>query len=316
MTAARRALLVVALVLVGAAAPLAGTAPAGAHNSRTAFDGTYGPYDVVATIRDVDDTSDVGLELDLVVRTVEGKDPVEDATVRVEAVPDGGDGTGPVAVERYGNVYRSTLDGGDVERWAVAVTIDGPVGVTEIDEDVPGPATLHGSALGTRLTSAPSTGWLVVVLAGLAALAVAGFTRWWRTATFVGGGVLLAACATALVGSLSGSSGGGAGRVVAVVPPLLSAALLVAGMVLTARDRADARALVFAGGAGLAATVGLVNRDVLTSADASTVLSPVVAQATTALALGLGGGLALMVLVLSRDDLRALVGRRSPHPTD
>lgn len=84
MTLARRAsrLAVAAVAVAGTA--LAGATPSGAHNSRTAFTGVFGPYDVVGSVRYVHEASVRGVTLDLTVRTEGSRRPVEGASVRVE----------------------------------------------------------------------------------------------------------------------------------------------------------------------------------------------------------------------------------------
>ncbi|WCO68810.1 hypothetical protein PO878_08735 [Iamia majanohamensis] len=304
MTTAVRAL--VAALAASLVTLVAVAGPAAAHNSRTAFLGTYGPYDVVASVRDVDDTDAPGVLLDLTLRTEEGRDPVEDARVEVTGSADG-DTAGPVDVERYGNVYRATLPGGQVERWEVSVALDGPPGTIAFDESVPGPVVLHdGIGIGPS-GGAAAGGWLAAAAVALVALPLLGLTRWGREVTLAAGVVLLASCATAAAQAWTRSADAAPARALALLAPLLAAGLLVAGLVLTARRRADGRVPVFTGAAGLAVLFGVVNRQVLTRGEVPMLLSPGVARASVAVALGVGGGLAMLAVVGSRGALRALV---------
>jgi hypothetical protein len=291
VTWGRRALLLVAATV---AVLLAGP-PAGAHNQRTAFLGDYGPYDVVASVRDRDQPGQDGVLLEMVVRTAGERAPVDDATVVVTG-EGGGTDVGPLPVDQYGNVYRVVLPGNEVDVWDVEVELAGPPGTTTLSEEVPGPRTLHGSSLLTS-DSSPTGGWLAFAGLTLLGLALVGLTPWWRPAMWASALVLIATCAVTAVQVWTAPTTDAAERV-ALVPVAVLVVVLAAGLVLS-RRRDDARALVFAGGAGLAVLVGWANRAALTASSTDTVLSPTATRAVAALALGLGGGLALMVVVLS-----------------
>lgn len=314
VTPGRRALLLAAL---GAALTILVTAaPAGAHNRRTAFLGDYGPYDVVASVRDLDQPGEDGILVELVVRTAGARQPVDDASLRV--VGDAGDGSvGPLPVERYGNAYRVVFPGDDVDRWDVEVTLEGPPGRATLTEVVPGPRVLHDSGSRADLSApAPSGGWLTVIVAAVVLVPLAGFTRRWRPVMAVVGAALLLAGATAAWEVWARPTTEPVERL-GLVPVAGLGALLLTGLVLVGRGRDDARGLIFAGSAGLAVLVGWVNRDGLTTVGSAQVLSPGLAQAVAALALGLGAGLALLMVVLSRDQVRTLVSgltHRSPDP--
>lgn len=297
MISGRRALLLLAVM----AAVLLSGAPAGAHNQRTAFVGDYGPYDVVASVRDRDRPGQDGVLLEVVVRTAGERSPVDDAELTVTG--EGGEGeVGPLPVDQYGNVYRVVLPGDEVDLWDVEVVLAGPPGTTTIAEEVPGPRTLHGGSLLTT-DAAPAGGWLAGAGLALVGLALVGLTPWWRPAMWSAGVALIATSAVTswLVGTASTTDP--ADRV-GLVPVAVLVVVLAVGLVLSTR-RDDARALVFAGSAGLAVLVGWVNRAALTAASGDSVLSPTAARATAALALGLGGGLAMMMVVLSVRRLRS-----------
>lgn len=302
MTAARALLVCAATVTV----VLLGGTPASAHNQRTAFLGDYGPYDVVASVRDRDQPGQDGVLLEMVVRTSGDREPVEDARLTVTA-DGGGGGVGPLPVERYGNVYRVVLPGNEVDAWAVEVELTGPPGATTIVEAVPGPRALHGD-IPAGGASGTTGGWLVLTVAALVVLALAGFTPWWRPVMWAAATVLLATCAAAAWQVGTASTTDPAERA-GLVPVAVLGVLLATGLVLTTRGRDDARGLVFAGSAGLAVVVGWVNREAVTAASAASVLSPAAARAAAALALGLGGGLALLMVVLSLRQLRSPVAR-------
>ncbi len=167
LTTARAALLA---VLVTAAGIVAGPAPSSAHNSRTAFVGDFGPYDVVASVRDLDGPSDEqGVLLDVQVRTRDPLQPVDDADVRV-AGQAAGQQLGPLPAERFGNTYRVELPGADVEAWEVEVTIDAPAGATTKDPPVPGPVAQHGA--GAVVDSGDGTSRWLLPLAGVGLVAM------------------------------------------------------------------------------------------------------------------------------------------------
>ncbi|MFP3901503.1 MAG: hypothetical protein ACLFXM_11665 [Acidimicrobiia bacterium] len=306
MTLARRAsrLAVAAAAVAGVA--LGGATPSGAHNSRTAFTGVFGPYDVVGTVRYVHEASVHGVTLDLNVRTEGSRRPVERAAVLVEG--HAGERTvGPLDAERYGSTYRVVLPGGDVEHWEIETSIDGPPGPATFTRTVPGPVELrditdagsgHGDGAG-GLWTATTVGALVLVGAG-------GLTRWWRPVMRASGLVLLVACGAALVGSWSDATAPTAAKVLALLAPLVAAGLLVAGLVTTRDRRDESLLLVFAGAAGLAVLFGWMNRSFL-AGDVSSTLPPTLARTCVALALATGGGLALLVMACHRDKLRALV---------
>ena len=305
-----RAALGALLVAMTATLLLFQAQPAAAHNQRTAFAGVYGPYDIVATVRDVDRPRPGGVQLDLVIRTAADREPVDDATVRV-----GGGIGGAVVADRYGNVYRVLLPVGTVVSWTASIRVEAEPGVVSLSQVIPGPESLHGGVGGFTGGPSPGAGWLAMVVAGLVVLPLAGISSHWRGAAAVAGAAVLVACAVAVVQAWSRSMDPVPGRVAALLPASFAAALLVAGLVLTQRHRRDAPVLVFAGSAALMAIFGWVNRRVLTSNDGPDLLSPLVGRFTTAAALGLGGGLALLVLVRSRSAVWDLLPGRDHRPS-
>ncbi len=205
------------------------------------------------------------------------------------------------------------LPGADVDRWDVEIRIDGRPGQTTITEEVLGPRALHGGGLLQADGPAPSGWWLAAAGLALLTLPLAGFSRWWRPAMWTGGSVLLATCATASWEVWTRSNAVPAQKA-GLIPVGILGVLLAVGLILSAR-RDDARGLVFAGSAGLAVLIGWVNRAALITSADSSVLFPVVAQAAAALALGLGGGLALLMVVLSRGQVQALVASFTRRPS-
>ncbi len=299
------------LVLGGAGAVLLGAAgPAGAHNNRTVFVGERGPYDVVASVVDVDRGEETGLLLELNVRSAGDRRPVEDATVTVSGVA-GSRRAGPLQAEAFAGTYRVLVPGLDVESWELEVTIDSARGEARFTEAVPGPVALHGIAVVDSGDEPATAGWVAVVVALVVGLAGAGLTGVWRTAVRGASAALLVAAAVVLHGTWSASSSEAAAKALAMLPAGAAAVALVVGAVLVGRGRDDAVGLVFAGAAGLAIVVGWPERTVLGDRYLGTSLSPGVARAGVAAVLGLGSGLAALVVVRSRTALRGLVPRRA-----
>jgi hypothetical protein len=295
-----------------AAAVLGLASPASAHNSRTAFTGVFGPYDVVASVRYVHE-DESGVLLDLLVRTEGSKRTVDDASVAVEA-RDGARTVGPLDTTRYGDTYRVVLPGGDVDAWEIETTIDGGPGTSTFTRTIPGPRELRADA-GGMWDSGHGLGaaWLVATVGVLVVVGAAGLTRWWRPAMWAAGVALLAVCGTALVDHLAAADAPTAARVAALPAPLVAAGLLVAGLVTSRRRDDESLLLVFVGATGLAVLFGWLDQRFL-GGGVTSELPQTVARATVSLASGLGGGLALLVVACHRDKLRSLLPapRRAP----
>jgi hypothetical protein len=295
-----------------AAAVLGLAAPAGAHNSRTAFTGVFGPYDVVASVRYVHE-DESGVLLDLLVRAEGSKRTVDDASVTVEARA-GARTVGPLDTTRYGDTYRVVLPGGDVDAWEIETTIDGGPGTTTFTRTIPGPRELRADAGGVWDSGhGLGAGWLVATVGALVVVGAAGLTRGWRPAMWAAGVALLAVCGAALVDHLATADAPTAAKLAALPAPLVAAGLLVAGLVTSRRRDDESLLLVFLGASGLAVLFGWLNHWFLGS-DVTSELPRTLARATVSLASGLGGGLALLVVACHRDKLRSLIPspRRAP----
>lgn len=302
--------LLVALALTAVAVGAIAT-PAGAHNARTAFEGVYGPYDVVATARYVHEPDQQGVMVELILETKETRREVSGAAVSV--IGDNGQSTvGPIEAEPFGNAYRMTIPGADVERWNVEIRVDGEPGSATIAETVPGPSAL-------RSVTDPAAGhgsssiwaWVGIIAALQVGTGVTALSRLWRPVMWGTAFVLLAVCAAALVGAWAPSTASTTGKLLALGPPLLAAATLVVGLVLTQLRRDDGTALVFAGSAGLAVIFGWVNRSFLTAVEVQSTLPAELARATVVVALGLGGGLMLLMAIQYLSGARTRVMERS-----
>lgn len=310
----------VAAMVVGAVVlVVTSAATSSAHNSRTAFAGVYGPYDVVATARYVHDAQAQGVLLELTVRAAATRDAVEDASVEVRARA-GARSAGPLDADRYGNVYRVLLPGDDVDRWQLDATIASPAGEVSFTELVPGALDLRrGVPTGYGHTAVVGAGgWLLV--GGLASVvALAGLTRWWRPAMWAAGIGLLVSTAVVVVGAWSDSSAPPAARAAGLLAPLLAASFLLGGM-KAAGNRADGALLaVFAGAAALGTLYGWLHREVF-EGEATTDLPPTVAVAAAVGVMGLAAGLVGLVTARFREPLAQLrtprppASRRQPRP--
>lgn len=286
-----------------------GAVPAGAHNNRTVLAGERGPYDLVVAVADVSRGADRGLLVEVAVRTAGDRRGVDGATVAVSGVA-AGSTVGPLPADDYGSTYRVLLPGADVVAWDLTVAVAAPgLAAVEVEVTAPGPATLHGESLVDSGAEPRTPGWAGGVVLVAAAVVGLGLTGTGRFVT-PGAAVLLVLAAAAVVGGAwSASSAGTAAKALSALPAVVAAGALLVGVGLVDR-RDDARALVFAGAAGLAVVAGWSERAVLTDRYVGSALSPVVARAAVTVVLGVGVGLAVLVVLGSRAALRSLLPTR------
>jgi hypothetical protein len=300
----RPALRALAAAAVAAVVVVSAAATSWAHNTRSGFSGTYGPYTVITQLVYVHDNGPNGVAFDVFLQDGSGA-PVTDAAVTVTAT-DAGNKIGPLTANHNANDYGVVIPDETAAQWDVAVAVSGPRGDTSFSGTILGAGVLKNDVSSQITPSAPPTLlWLsptVVIGLGIAAL---GSGRHWRSTAVVAGGLLIAAAGIVLAGSWQFSPGSSAGFLAAAAPTIVVAGLLVVG--LARLGPGTGLVLVFIGAAGLTLLQGWANLSSLTTTEVASTFAPAVARASIVAVLGLGLGLLLLVLVRNRSTLRTLL---------
>lgn len=124
--------------------PLVGAAPVGAHDGAgAAFDGAAGPYRLLAYDGVAAGERTRTEEYAVILTDPRTAQPVDQATVTVNARPGGAAGGRPapstaVTADGVGNVYRYALPAAGDATWDLTVTVQGPAGTGQAQLSVHG----------------------------------------------------------------------------------------------------------------------------------------------------------------------------------
>lgn len=296
-------LTLVLTTVVGPASP--SFAHRGSHSGRDGFTGEFGPYAVSTEVLYVDRPGEEpGVDFDLFLRFRNSLLPIDDATVTVTA-HNGATTVGPLIATRYGNDYGVVIPDTDAAQWALEIEIGGPHGDATIAGVIPGAQTLLSTPADDAAGSPPrEIPWGPVSVGVALAIGATGFTRSWRPVGWVSAVLLVAVCLGVFLGTWSSSDGTAILKAAAAILPLIFSATLVLGMRALTSEEGDGLLAVLFGSGGLAVLFGWAHLSLLTGSARSSALSPDLAHATVAAALGLGTGLMLLVGVLARSRRR------------